>query len=257
MNDIFEESQNGNLPEPKVEIPETETPLAEKPIEELKQLGVDDPKSFKYWNSKYDKEVTPLKAKLQELEQRLQEKDSKVNEFETFMNTIKNPPKKEEPLVEPNPPSSDDPIEQIDYLKKLSVYNKKLVEQQRAEFNQFKGVIDQERQAKEKALAEAQYKTFVAGKLQEHGKLKPEEALEAINLFGKAQSNADEYFGDLAEFYKFKKEKGLKTKIKSEQPDQPLPPGIESGTNIPTPDETQEFMGKMGRSDTSWVFQTK
>lgn len=262
MDELFETSQRGESrnTEIEAEVPvviEPEHELAEKPEEELKQLGVDDPKSFKYWNSKYDKEVTPLKAKLQELEQRLQEKDSKVSEFETFMNNLKNPPKKEEPLVEPTPPSSDDPLEQIDYLKKLSVYNKGIVEQQRNEFSQFKGVIENERKAKEKAQADAQYKAFVLGKLQEVGRLKPEEALEAVNVFSKAQTNADEYFGDLAEFYKFKKDKGLKQKIKSEQPNAPLPPGISSGTNVPTEDETKAFMGNIGRSDTRGVFDTK
>lgn len=262
MDEMFETSQSGESLEkveevetPKVETPEKIHELADEPEEKLKQLGVDDPKSFKYWNSKYDKEVVPLKAELQELRQQLQDKDSKFSEFENFMNQSKAP--KEEPLVEPNAPSSDDPIEQIDYLKKLAVYNKKIVEQQRNEFSQFRGTIEEERKAKEQVQAEAQYKAFVAGKLQEIGKLRPEEALEAINIYAQAQTNPDGYIADLAEFYKFKKEKGLKIKTKTEQPDSPLPPGIKSGTNPPTEDETEKFMGGMGKADKSWIFDSK
>lgn len=256
MDELFETSQEGKSKEVEQETPEVLHELAEKPEEELKQLGVDDPKSFKYWNSKYDKEVTPLKAKLQELEQRLQEKDSKVSEFETFMNTVKNPPVKEEPLVEPQAPASDDPIEQIEYLKKLSVYNKTLVSKQKSEFDTLRSQIERDRQEKEEAQKAAQYKAFVAGKFQEKG-LKPEEALEAINMYAKVQSNPDEYFGDLVELYKFKKEKGFKSKNKTEQPDAPLPPGISSGTNVPTKSEAEEFMGSLNRRKDIGLFDAK
>ncbi len=251
------EIQNENVQETPEQIHELANQLSD---EELKQKGVDDPKSFRYWNSKYDKEVSPLKSQVETLNQKLQEysaKLEKVSEFENVIEAIKNPVKKPEPLVEPNPPSSDDPLEQIDYLKKLSTYNKKIVDMQRDEFNQFKGSIEKERQAQLESQKAAQYKAYVAGKLQSVGGLKPEEALEAINIYSKAQSNEDEYFKDLSEFFKYKKNKGLTTKTKTEQPNQPLPPGINSGTNVSTPDETQEFMGKMGRSDNSWVFQTK
>lgn len=228
--------------------------------EELKQKGVDDPKSFRFWNSKYDKEVSPLKSQVEVLNQKLQEyesKLSKVSEFENVINAFKNPPKPQEPLVEPQPPSTDDPIEQMEYLKKVANYNKKVVEMQRDEFNKFRGEIEKERQATIEAQKQAQYKAYVAGKLQTVGGLKPEEALEAINVYSKAQANEDEYYKDLSEFFIYKKNKGLTQKIKPEQPNLPLPPGINSGTNVSTPDETQEFMGKLGRQDNSWVFQTK
>lgn len=257
MEELFETSQPGESTKTKeVETPEVIHELAEKPEEELKQLGVDDPKSFKFWNSKYDKEVNPLKAKVQELEQRLQEKDSKVSEFETFMNAIKNPPIKEEPLIEPQEPTSDDPVEQLDYLKKLASYNKKLVIKQKSEFETFRAQAEKERQEKEEAQKAAQYKAFVAGKFQEKG-LKPEEALEAINMYAKVQSNPDEYFGDLVELYKFKKEKNLKTKNKNEQPDIPLPPGIKGGTNVPTEDEAKLFMGSINQRKDVGLFETK
>lgn len=268
MDELFEVSQQGESQEqPQVErqVEDQETPeqlheLANQlSDEELKQKGVDDPKSFRYWNSKYDKEVSPLKSQVEMLNQKLQAYESKFEKVSEFENVIKtlNQPKPPEPIVEPQPPSTDDPIEQMEYLKKVANYNKKIVEMQRDEFNKFRGEIEKERQAQIEAQKQAQYKAYVAGKLQTVGGLKPEEALEAINIYSKAQANEDEYYKDLSEFFKYKKNKGLTQKTKTEQPNLPLPPGINSGTNVSTPDETQEFMGSIGKKDNSWVFQSK
>jgi hypothetical protein len=269
MDDIFETSQPSNGSEshgtPQVEKPveyqETPEQLHELANqlsdEELKQRGVDDPKSFRYWNSKYDKEVNPLKTKVQELSQRLQEKEAKFSEFENIVNVIKNPVQKEEPLVKPQKPTDDDPVAKLNYLETLADYNEKVNQKQASEFTKFVETQKQKEQAQAETLKQAQYKAYVAGKLQTVGGLKPEEALEAINIYSKAQSNEDEYFGDLSEFYKYKKNKGLVNKIKTEQPDQPLPPGIKSGANVPTEDETKNFMGSINTRKDIGLFETK
>ena len=64
------EIQNENVQETPEQIHELANQLSD---EELKQKGVDDPKSFRYWNSKYDKEVSPLKSQVETLNQKLQE----------------------------------------------------------------------------------------------------------------------------------------------------------------------------------------
>jgi len=269
MDDIFETSQKGEShietpPETPVEIQETPEQLHELANqlsdEELKQKGVDDPKSFRYWNSKYDKEVSPLKSQVEVLNQKLQEyavKLEKVSEFESVINAFKNPPQKEEVLVKPQKPADDDPVAKLNYLESLAEYNEKVIQKQTSEFNKFLDTQKQREQAQVDLQKQAQYKAYVAGKLQTVGGLKPEEALEAINIYSKAQSNEDEYFGDLSEFYKYKKNKGLVNKIKTEQPDQPLPPGIKSGTNVPTEDETKNFMGSIGQRKDVGLFESK
>jgi hypothetical protein len=265
MDELFETSQTGESQkevetqvEKQVETPEQLHELANQfSDEELKQRGVDDPKSFRYWNSKYDKEVNPLKMKVQELEQRLQEKETKFSEFENIVNVIKNPVQKEEILVKPQKPTDDDPAAKLDYLESLAEYNEKVRTKETSEFKAFVEMQKQKEQIQVEAQKQAQYKAYVAGKLQTVGGLKPEEALEAINIYSKAQTNEDEYFGDLSEFYKYKKNKGLVNKIKTEQSEQPLPPGIKSGASVPTEDETKEFLGSLNRRKDIGLFESK
>jgi len=204
----FSDMQNPELPE-IVEEQRTDqnlsigyeenTKLEETPEKETEQVKPepetskkDDPSQNPYWQSKYDKEVVAARQEAERLKQ----------EIETIKTQL-NPPKKDEPLIPPMPPRSDDPVEEIRYAREKADYMEKLFAQQVQKTDAYFQTIEAERQARKQQEQIAQQRAWQVSQLAQAG-LSPEEANQALADFSQAADTPDKYFKDLAEFWKFK-----------------------------------------------------
>lgn len=174
-----------------------ETAEAEAPQEtsEVNRKGEPlSPDQERYWQHKFDTEAKPLREQNELLKQ----------EIETIKTQL-NPPPKEEVLVEPVAPTTDDPNDLLDYLKAKVVYDNKVHQK---EMGEMKGVVSQFQtaMATQAQTDEAnQLKSYQLGKLQTVGRLTPEEAVDAITMFSNPAQSEDEYYGYIADFYKHRR----------------------------------------------------
>jgi len=109
-------------------------------------------------------------------------------------------------LLPPQPPRSDDPLERIQYAEELTKYNQKLIEQKFGTLDTYFQTIEAERQTRAKQEQEAQQKAWYVGQMTKTG-LSPEEASQALAEFSKAADTPEQYFKDLADFWRFKNQK--------------------------------------------------
>ncbi len=209
------------IEEPPEETVETGTP--EETSETNVKGEILTPEQETYWQHKFDTEAKPLKEQNELLRQELES-----------IKTQLNPPLKEEVLVEPVAPTTDDPNEWVDYHKLKIAYDNKV---HKKEMSEMKGVIEQF-QSVMTTQAEAekanQLKSYQLGKLQTVGKLTPEESVGAINMFSNPSQTEEEYFGYIADYYRFRKGKSTPSKIVI--PKTPAPLATVTG-------ETQEVKG--------------
>lgn len=194
----FGYEENTNL-----EAPPVEESQVDKPVQETSKAPKEDPSQNPYWQSKYDREVVSAR---QEAEKLRQEIDSIKGQL--------NPPKKEEPLVPPTPPRSDDPIEEIRYAREYAEYTNKMNELRFGKMDAYFQTIEQERQATRQQQEVTRQRAWQVSQLAQAG-LSPEEANQALTDFSQAADTPDKYFKDLAEFWKFKN--GLSKPSKVEQ----------------------------------------
>lgn len=179
--DYFEEPQETQPQEEEVK-PE---PKAEK----------ENPESFKYFQSLADKRYAELLAEKQKREQLERE----IEQYKAQLS-----PKKEEPLTPPVPPRSDDPLEEIRYAKEYAEYINKVNEQRFNKVDAYFQQLEAERQARIQQEQLAQQRAWQVSQLTQAG-LSPEEASQALVEFSKDAETPEQYFKDLAEFYRFRK----------------------------------------------------
>lgn len=177
------------------ETPERETPEV-KPEPEPSKDPKTDPSSFQYWQSQADKKERELRAEREQREQLQREIEN--------IKTQLNPPKKEEPLAPPTPPRSDDPLEEIRYAKEYAQYVEKLNEQRFGKIDAYFQQQEAERQARAQQEQIAKQRAWQVSQLAQAG-LSPEEANQALADFSKDADTPDQYFKDLADFWKFRK----------------------------------------------------
>ncbi len=213
------------------ETVETETP-EETPETNVKG-EVLTPEQETYWQHKFDTEAKPLKEQNELLRQEL-----------ASIKTQLNPPKEEEVLVEPVVPTTDDPNDMIDYLAKKGIYDNKLHQK---EMGEMKGVVEQfQNVMTTQAEAEKanQQKSYQLGKLQTVGKLTPEESVDAINMFSNPSQTEEEYFGYIADYYKFRKGKSTPSKIVIPKTSAPLAT-VAGETQEAKANDDDQFFGDM------------
>lgn len=212
------------------ETTEVETP-AETPETNTKGEEL-TPDQESYWQHKFDTETKPLKEQNELLRQEID-----------GIKTQLNPPAKEEPLVDPVTPTTDDPNEWVEYLKLKSVYDAK---SHQKEMGEMKGVVEQfqnvltSQAETEKAN---QLKTYNLGKLQTVGGLTPEESVDAVGLFSNPNQTEEEYFKYIADYYKFRK--GKSAPIKPTSPKTPKPLATQSGETEVKVDGDDQFASDM------------
>ena len=244
--ELPEEIEEQNVPDQHMPIGYEENVNAEEPpkkeTEEVKPeketSEKENPDSYKYWQSQADKRD-------RELREERERREKLEREFEQIKSQI-NPPKKEEPLKPPQPPQSDDPLEAIEYTRKLAEYQNQLIEQR---FKSIDGYFQQqeaERQARIQQEEMARQRAWQVSQLSQHGNLSPEEATQALAEFSKVADTPEQYFKDLAEFYKFRHGKTSKP-VKSSGNRQTLPPlgTTASETENQKIDENEAFFGDM------------
>jgi hypothetical protein len=171
------------------ETPEKETQEVKPEPETSKK---EDPSQNPYWQSKYDREVVAARQEAERLKQ----------EIESIKGQL-NPPKKDEPLVPPTPPRSDDPVEEIRYAREYAEYVNKVNEQRYGKMDAYFQTIEAERQAHKQQELIAQQRAWQVSQLAQSG-LSPEEANQALADFSRDAETPDKYFKDLAEFWKFR-----------------------------------------------------
>jgi hypothetical protein len=215
------------------ETVETETP-AETPEVNVKGEEL-KPEEERYWQHKYDTETKTLKEQNELLRQEID-----------GIKTQLNPPPKEEVLVEPPVPTTDDPNDMLDYLKAKVVYDNKVHQK---EMNDMKGTVKmfQDNLAQQAEVEQAnQLKAYNLGKLQTLGRLTPEESVDALNMFSNPNQTEEEYFNYIADYYKFRKGKSTKP-MATEGPKTPAPLAVQSGeAQVTKVDEADQFFGDMG-----------
>ena len=220
------------MEEPQEETVETET---QEETSEINQKGEElTPEKESYWQHKYDTEAKALKEQNELLKQ-------EIGEIKTQLN----PPPKEEMLVEPVAPETDDPNDWVDYLKAKVVYDNK---SHQKEMGEMKGVVSQFQTAMAtQAQTEQanQVKVHQLGKLQTAGRLTPEEAVDCLKTFTNPKENEDEYFKELADYYKFKKGASTTPKTTAKKTYSPL--ATQAGAvDSQKRDGADEFFGDMG-----------
>lgn len=208
------------------ETPKEVEPEKEEPKEEPKVDPKEDPTQNPYWQSKYDKEVLATKQEAEKLRQELEQLKGQVN-----------PPKQEEPLVRPQKPNSDDPLDMLKYSQELAEYQEKVMEQKFKSVDSYFQNIEAERQMRTQQEQAAQQKAWMVGQMTKAG-LSPEEAGMALADFTKDADNPDQYFKDLADFWRHRK--GQKTDPRAQNMEkratrqQGLPPlGVATSENEP------------------------
>ena len=140
--------------------------------DEMKQLGVDNPKSYRTFQSQFHKERAQREKERQELLGRIEQ--MKVQS-----------PEQEEVLAPPQRPSTDDPVERLKYLEQLTEYQNKAIGDVSKNFQA-------EQQKRQQIEQEAQQKAYITGQLVSAGAT-PEEAGEIINGLAQLQSDPNAY----------------------------------------------------------------
>jgi len=190
-NMTFGYDENTTMEETPKEESTEETPKDEPPKETSQK---EDPSKDPYWQSKYDREIAPAKQEAEKLRQ----------EIETIKAQL-NPTPKEEPLVRPQKPNTDDPLDLIRYNQELSEYQEKFFEQKFKSVDAYFQQAETERQGRIQQEEMGKQRAWQVSQLVQHGKLSPEEANEALVEFSKAADSPEQYFRDLGEFHKFRK----------------------------------------------------
>lgn len=179
----------------KEETPEKETQEV-KPEPETSKEPKSDPNSFQYWQSQADKRDKELRAEREQREQ-LQ------REIEAIKGQL-NPKKEPEVLVPPTPPRSDDPVEEIRYAREYAEYVAKANEQKFGKYDAYFQQLEAEKQQRVQQEQLAQQRAWQVSQLAQSG-LSPEEANQALADFSRDAETPEQYFKDLAEFWKFRK----------------------------------------------------
>jgi hypothetical protein len=186
------------------ETPEVKPDESEK-VEPEKAEPKQDPSTYQYWQSQADKR-----------EKEAREAKERAEALQREIEQIKNQstPVKEEPLVKPQAPTTDDPLDWITYNNKLMEYQEKLINQKFTSIDSYFQNLESERQTRAQQEQEAQQKAWYVGQMVRAG-LNPDEASQALADFSKAADTPEQYFKDLAEFYRFKKGRHVDPKAQS------------------------------------------
>ena len=176
--------------------PQTEPDVAE-PVQEVED------KSAKYWQSQYDKRERELQELRNQQQQGTQQFQNLQREIVTLREQL-TPKPKEEVLVKPSRPNTDDPNVILQWQTDMIEYQDKVYQKQQEQIQRTNQAWEQETQRRQQQEQYAQFKAFQLSQLQGTG-LSPEEANEAFVMYSKAQDNPTDYYKDLGDFYRFKK----------------------------------------------------
>lgn len=203
--------------------------------DEMKQLGVDNPKSYRAFQSQFHRERAQREKERQEL----------LGEIEKMK--TQSPPKQEEVLAPPQKPNSDDPIDKMEYLAKMVEYQNKVIEGVSKNFQ----VEQQKRQQIEQ---EAQQKAYITGQLVSAGAT-PEEAGEIINGLAQLQSDPNNYARFIVSSWRGNKQPSMQNQQKVNAVNQRIvqqgqaPPLGVVPSQTETPKKKDDFWGDM----TQWT----
>jgi chromosome segregation ATPase len=222
------------------ETQENETPKNEPEPKE-------NPDSFQYWQSvadKKEKELQELRNQYQQGTQQFQDLQREIGQLREQLN----PKPKDEPLVAPQKPNSDDPMDLIKWQSDYLEYQNKLIQKTNEQLQQTSQGWQQEMQRRQQEERFAQEKAYHLSQLQKQG-LSVQEANEAFALLSKASQNPDEYYKDLTDYYRVKKgqyntPKGVNMgKRATRQGEAPSLANMPSETETQNNDPSEEFFG--------------
>lgn len=246
----LETPEEGQSPEPQEEVqpePEKVQPnlnylvnedgsiKLEATDDEMKQLGVDNPKSYRAFQSQFHRERAQREKERQEL----------LGEIEKMK--TQSAPKQEEVLAPPQKPNSDDPIDKVEYLAKMVEYQNKVIE---SVSNNFQA----EQQKRQMIEQEAQQKAYITGQLVNAGAT-PEEAGEIINGLAHLQSDPNAYAKFIVGSWRGNKQPSMQNQQKVNAVNQRIvqqgqaPPLGVVPSQTETPKKKDDFWGDM----TQWT----
>lgn len=221
----------------------------EPPKEELTQ----EEKSAAYWQSKHDKDLAQKDRELQELKNQQQQYSKGYQDLQREIQQLRGeltPKPKEEILVKPQRPNSDDPLDLIKWQSEMFDYNDKLNAKRESEYRRLEQQLLETENRRVQQERYAQEKAYHIGQLQSTG-LSLEEAQEAFVMYAKAQEEPQNYYKDLGDYYRFKKgqynsPKGDKMSQRvTRQGEVPSLANVTSETETQKKDEAGEFFGDL------------
>lgn len=235
---------------------ESEKPISEgEHKEELPPKKVEGTKEW--FQSQLDKTTKLIQEKENAWAQREQQYQQALMGFRSELDSIKNPPPKEEVLTPPKPPADPtDPLEVLRYNAEMTDYRFKMLDKKLNKIDNIEKSVQQEREEK---IARQRYeanKAALIGKYQEAG-LSAEEALECYQFGEKPEGVTPE---NIVALYKITKGIPITFKnndIKSKEKEKfKMPPGIGGGA-IPEANESQSFMSEIGNNKFQGLFDKK
>ena len=205
--------------------------------EQMQKLGVDNPKSYRYFQSEKDKIAKKYNEDLGQIQNQFKETiESLKGEIASMRE--QSTPKQEQPLTAPQRPSSDDPMDQMKYMNDMIEYQNKVIEKQGQMINGVNETFAQQQaQQQRNAVVTAFTK---AGST-------PQRANDIITKLTELQSsNPDGYakfIVDAANAFLFDNPNPPQRKTQTGQV-QPLA-GVPSESESPKRDEAEVFFGDM------------
>ena len=240
----FSDMMGTELPDEIDETPE-DTQLSVDYLEDTQEETVEaeaqpetspepEEKPDSYWQSQHDL----LRNQAE------QDKNALRQEIDSLKTQLP-PPPKEEPLVAPIPPTTDDPNDMLVYLKDKSDFDSKVLDKRFETQEKYFQTLEAERQQRVQADQANAQKTYVLGKLQTAGGLTPEESIKALEFSASASTDEDGYYKKLGDF--FKHSQGQSTKpIPTSKKETSAPLAIETGeAQTQKVEEGDEFFGDM------------
>lgn len=187
-------------PEPEKESEE------DQPEEDVELRDVDNPKSYKHFQSLYNKTEKELREE-REAKIRLEERLKALEEKASQPEQPKEEPKVEHPGQPPQKPAdynkyeaaTDPDSASFKYREALEEYNQKLIQYQAERLERLNKTFEQEQQEKQQREKFAQQKAFALSEFQKAG-ADPEEAQKAFEWVASGQSGS---WDNLLKYYRY------------------------------------------------------
>lgn len=257
-NELFDksssESSEGIVPEVNETHVEPQEPISQGEEKPAKQV-----EGTKEWfQSQVDKTVKKIVSdKEQAWAQREAEYQQAFQSLRGEIESIKNPPLREEVLTPPEPPlDPTDPLQVMRYQGELTDYRFKMLDKKFGKIDNIEKSIQDERAEKIQRQRYEANKAALLGKYQEAG-LSAEEALECYQFGEKPEGVTPE---NIVALYKITK--GIPITFKDngkkvrEKENFRLPPGA-GGSGVPEATESQAFMNGIGNNKFTGLFDKK
>lgn len=249
--------QGDNPPAPVPEKELTEEEMLEMPDEDLKKLGMDDPKMWKTVQRTMHRKEAEWNQFKQNSEQEKGRLLEEIQNLKQGFESIKNPPKPPEVLEPPKPPADPtDPIQLMQYQQELRTYDQKVMTLKFKEVEDLKKKVEEREVAFQQQQRMEQVKGYYIGQLIQNG-LNADVANTIYSEFvGLPFKPAQEIVAIMTEFAKFRTAKPSQPKKQEPGFVGKLPPGL-GGSGSAEPKQAEQMFNSLADNKHKNIFATK